>query len=236
MPNQIQLREHSERRFEGRWRRRRFAHFEVDGNPRFLNANRNDDGRWLDTNWANPDDNWNDNGAFAWSFSQLSSFLSCFGGRVLFYELTVPAAEHLPGVFQRRGDRYVFLRIKGFDLPCDEKEEFKRIEGNDRLFDERLFLLSLEEARDEDALDRLKKVFVYGLAESVSGSLWERYNIFVPKLVRQFNLFEDGQELRLLEKSVGGGVASKVRVGSNFAMPMMISSPSKICCARGASS
>ena len=36
-----------------------------DGNPNVLTANRNDDGHWLNANWDNPDNQWNDDGAFA---------------------------------------------------------------------------------------------------------------------------------------------------------------------------
>ena len=35
-----------------------------NGNPNVLNANRNDDGQWVNTYWDNPDNRWNDNGAF----------------------------------------------------------------------------------------------------------------------------------------------------------------------------
>ena len=81
-----------------------FYTFEVNGNPHFLGVNRNDDGRWLNTNWANPDNNWNDNGAFAWSLPQLSSFLSrLLVWRVLFYELSMPSAELFPCTCKRFG-------------------------------------------------------------------------------------------------------------------------------------
>ncbi len=36
-----------------------------DGDPNVLNANRNDEGRWLNANWDKPDNQWNDNGALA---------------------------------------------------------------------------------------------------------------------------------------------------------------------------
>jgi hypothetical protein len=39
--------------------------YNSDGNPNVLNANRNDDGQWVNANWDNPDNQWNDNGAFA---------------------------------------------------------------------------------------------------------------------------------------------------------------------------
>ena len=65
-----------------------------DGDPNLLNANRNDDGRWLNTYYDNPDNRWNRDNGFAFAVSQLSSFLSGFRWRVLFYELTIPATEH----------------------------------------------------------------------------------------------------------------------------------------------
>lgn len=41
------------------------ASYISDGNPNVLNSNRNDDGQWLNANWDHPDNQWNDNGAFA---------------------------------------------------------------------------------------------------------------------------------------------------------------------------
>lgn len=40
-----------------------------DGNPNVLSANRNDDGQWVNANWDKPDNQWNDNGAFAFLVS-----------------------------------------------------------------------------------------------------------------------------------------------------------------------
>ena len=40
-----------------------------DGNPNVLNTNRNDDGQWVNTYWDNPDNQWNDNGAFVFPVS-----------------------------------------------------------------------------------------------------------------------------------------------------------------------
>ncbi len=64
-----------------------------DGNPNVLNSNRNDDGQWLNSYWDNPDNEWNDNGAFAFLVPQLTSFLSLFWESFLFY-LSLPATQH----------------------------------------------------------------------------------------------------------------------------------------------
>ena len=45
-----------------------------DGNPNILESDRNDDGRQVNAYYDNPDNNWNDNGAFVVPVSQLSSF------------------------------------------------------------------------------------------------------------------------------------------------------------------
>lgn len=36
-----------------------------DGDPNVLYSNRNDDKSWVNANYDRPDNNWNDNGAFA---------------------------------------------------------------------------------------------------------------------------------------------------------------------------
>jgi len=79
MPNKIQPKEYSKGGgMEG-------ILYNSDGDPKLLNANRNGDGCWLNTNYGNPDNRWNDNGSFAFVVSQLSSFLLLlFIGGVLF--------------------------------------------------------------------------------------------------------------------------------------------------------
>lgn len=49
-----------------------------DGNPNILESDRNDDGRQVNAYYDNPDNYWNDNGAFAVPVAQLSSFLLSF--------------------------------------------------------------------------------------------------------------------------------------------------------------
>ena len=44
-----------------------------DGDPNLLNANRNDDGRWLNTSYDRPDNRWNRENGFAFVLSQVSS-------------------------------------------------------------------------------------------------------------------------------------------------------------------
>ena len=82
-----------------------------DGDPNLLNANRNDDGQWLNTYYDKPDNRWNRDNGFAFAVSQLSSFLSRFRGRVLFCELTVPAAKHFTGFVQLYGKSDILLQL-----------------------------------------------------------------------------------------------------------------------------
>ena len=80
-----------------------------------LNANRNDDGRWLNAYNDRPDNRWNRDNGFAFAVSQLSSFLSGFHWRVLFGELPIPSAEHFTGLVQFYGERDIFFVVKRFD-------------------------------------------------------------------------------------------------------------------------
>ena len=64
-----------------------------DGDPNLLEVNRNDNGRWLDTYWDNPDNVWNRQNGFVFLAPQTFSFLSYFCGKVLFYYLSIPSAK-----------------------------------------------------------------------------------------------------------------------------------------------
>lgn len=55
-----------------------------DGDLNLLGVNRNDNGHWLNAYYDRPDNEWNRSNGFAFAVAQLSSFLSCFCGRVLF--------------------------------------------------------------------------------------------------------------------------------------------------------
>lgn len=57
--------------------------------------------------------------------SQLTSFLSCFcGRRVLFYQLSRPAAEHLSDFVQWLRKASILFRINGFCFPQNHEENF----------------------------------------------------------------------------------------------------------------
>ncbi len=56
-----------------------------DGNSNVLESNRNDDGRQVNAYWDSPDNNWDDDGAFAFPVSPFSSFLLLLVRGVLFF-------------------------------------------------------------------------------------------------------------------------------------------------------
>ena len=88
MPNKIQLGEYSKSSGTDGIPRN------SDGDPNLLNANRNDNGQWLNTAYDRPDNEWNRDNGFAFVVSQLSSFLSLsFVGRVFLYKASVPASQ-----------------------------------------------------------------------------------------------------------------------------------------------
>jgi hypothetical protein len=74
MPNKIQPRECS--REHSRGGGIEGILYISDGNPNLLSANRNDDGRWLNAYYDNPDNRWNRENGFAFVVSLFFSFLS----------------------------------------------------------------------------------------------------------------------------------------------------------------
>lgn len=60
------------RAFKGWWHGWHSAH--SDGDLNLLNANRSDDGQWLNTSYDNPDNRWNREDGFACVASQLAHF------------------------------------------------------------------------------------------------------------------------------------------------------------------
>ena len=87
--------------------------------------------RWNDERNVNVnrnDNNWNDNGAFAWSLPKFSSFLPRFLGGVLFYDLPIPSAEHFADArkfFRKFG---VVLGVEQIHFPDNLEKYFERID------------------------------------------------------------------------------------------------------------
>jgi len=71
-----------------------------DGNLNLLGLNRNDAGRKLNAYNGNPTNRWNRRNGFVFLAPLIFSFLSCFCGRVLFYDLSMPPTKLFARFFQ----------------------------------------------------------------------------------------------------------------------------------------
>ena len=75
-----------------------------DGNPNVFNLERNDDGLWLNNNWAKPDNTWNPDNKFVFRlrnyflFRDLMSHVAVFLFRV--GRIFLPTAKHLANFFE----------------------------------------------------------------------------------------------------------------------------------------
>ncbi len=89
MSNEIQLGEYSKGSDIGGISRN------SDGDPNLLNANRNDDGQWLNATYDRPDNRWNRDNGFAFAVSKVFSSLSrIISGRVfLCNKASIPTSE-----------------------------------------------------------------------------------------------------------------------------------------------
>lgn len=83
-----------------------------DGNPNVFNVERNEDGLWLNDNWAKPDNRWNPKNSFL--FRLRPCFLSVISHVTVFLhgipEALLPTPEHLPCFIELHG-QLVALRM-----------------------------------------------------------------------------------------------------------------------------
>ena len=66
------------------WHRWRTARTDSDGNPNVFNLERNEDGLWLNNNWAKPDNTWNPDNKFAFRLRNCFLFPQLQGLRFFF--------------------------------------------------------------------------------------------------------------------------------------------------------
>lgn len=75
-----------------------------DGNPNVFNLERNDDGLWMNNNWAKPDNTWNPDNKFVFRlrnyflFRDLMLHVAVFLFRV--GKIFLPTAKHLANFFE----------------------------------------------------------------------------------------------------------------------------------------
>ena len=91
-----------------------------DGNPNVFNLERNEDGLWLNNNWAKPDNTWNPNNKFVFRFRNcflsaalLVAVFLCWVLQILF-----PAAKHFPDFFQFQSNILALLIGYELSFPC----------------------------------------------------------------------------------------------------------------------
>ena len=110
--------------FKGQWYGWHSVRYRnADGNlyVRYLNWNGD---RWdWSYNWL--DNDWNDNNPAA--VSAILSFLSSFGGRVLFCELTHPATEISTDFFQLYRKRDILFIVERFCFPEHHKQYLESV-------------------------------------------------------------------------------------------------------------
>ena len=164
-----------------------------DGDPNVLNANRNDDGRWLNTNWDKPGNQWNDDGVFAFPVPQLSSFLAPSIGGVEFCKLPMPSAEHPADLVHLLGKRDVLLRLKRFRFPKDHQKYFQRLPLSRRHAHVRCFLLPRKKRGGGDRFHRLDEQIVYFVAERIAMQFRQGRMILMPQNVSDLDALKQRQ-------------------------------------------
>ena len=108
-----------------------------DGNPNVFKLERNDDGLWLNNNWAKPDNEWNPDNKFVFRFRNcfLSAALqvAVFLFRVI--KIFLPTTEHLADFLELYGDILAVLVGNDFSFPRYGNKKFKGIHDQDTFRD-----------------------------------------------------------------------------------------------------
>ena len=114
-----------------------------DGNPNVFKLERNDDGLWLNDNWAKPDNEWNPDNKFVFRLRNSFLFRGLYVAVFLFgiAEIFLPTSEHLARFFELQ--RHIFALLVGNEpaFPCDRNKEFKRVQNQNAVRYLFLFLL-----------------------------------------------------------------------------------------------
>ena len=120
------------------------ASHDSDGDPNVLNSDRNDDGQWLNANFDHPDNQWNDNGAFAFLVPEI--FLKVENRKI------ADIKYQIRGCILSKASLSIFSEyIKGKDLKSLKKikdeDIFKMIGGTPGSSRQKCVLFGLESIR-----------------------------------------------------------------------------------------
>ena len=94
---------------------------DADGNPNAFNVEHNDDGRWLNNNWAKPENQWNPDNKFLFRLrnSVLFRHLLVAVFLIWLFKILFPTAEHLASLVKLYGDLFVVVMGNKFCFPGD---------------------------------------------------------------------------------------------------------------------
>lgn len=116
-----------------------------DGNPNVFNVERNDDGSWLNNNWAKPTNKWNANNEFV--FRLRKCCIPRLHGAVFalrIFQILLPSTKHFPDLIELFRNVLALLIGDKSSFPSGRNEKLERVEHEDTLDDlcHLLFLIS----------------------------------------------------------------------------------------------
>ena len=180
-----------------------------DGNPNVFALERNDDGLWLNDNWAKPDNEWNPDSEFVFRLRNSFLFRGLYVAVFLFgiAEIFLPTPEHLARFLELQ--RNIFAVLVGNELafPCDRNEKFERIQNQDAIGYLFRFLLLFGKISDISKLEQIEKFIFNSRAYGIPGSFGDMRNNINPN---QISLFDSIQDRGGVENRGGGEFTCRV--------------------------
>ncbi len=104
-----------------------------DGDPNVFELKCNEDGLWLNDNWAKPSNEWNPDNKFV--FRLRNCFLSAVLEVAVFlfgvFQTFLPPAEHLADLLEFQGDIFTIFVRYNLSFPRYGNEKFQGIQNQD---------------------------------------------------------------------------------------------------------
>ncbi len=160
-----------------------------DGNPNVFKLEHNDDGLWLNDNWAKPDNEWNPDNKFVFRLRNSFLFRGLHVAVFLFWivQVFLPAAEHLADFPELQ--RNVFTMLVGNELPfpSDRNEKFKRVQNQNTIRYLFCFLLFFGKIGDIRKFEQIEKLIFNSRTYRIARSFRNMWNDINPNQISLFD-------------------------------------------------
>lgn len=165
-----------------------------DGNPNVFKLERNDDGLWLNDNWAEPDDEWDPGSKFVLRlrncFLSAALHVAVFLFRIV--QILLPTTEHLADFPELQSDVLALLVGNEFSFPRDRDKKLQSIQHQNAVGNLFRFPLFFGKIGDICQFQKIKQFIFNSQTDSISSPFCNMRRNIHPKQISLFDSAQDG--------------------------------------------